>query len=292
MQSADPMSEATADDSSKATGRSPLAGCGILIAALCVMIFLVGFSITTLFRQFNEIKKFTSDKPAPVEVSELEDREAELNDLAERLENFRQELQGEGEVSLALSAEDLNLAIAAYAPLSELRSTFRVMEISPEAMRVAISFQLNGKPRRARAGEDGWVKYDPRFLNGIMVARPEVQREEILLRVDEIEVEGAVVPDEFIGQMSPYRPAQRYITDAVLGPAMARVTSVELAEGQLVLKKVPGAVAENVITRGELDSGTSRLFLFFGIGASLFLVLAGLILFIGLRAKGRGGREA
>ena len=35
--------------------RSPFAGCAILIAALLVMVFLIGFSVLTLFRQFNEI---------------------------------------------------------------------------------------------------------------------------------------------------------------------------------------------------------------------------------------------
>ena len=51
------------------SARSPFAGCAILIAALVVMVFLIGFSVLTLFRQFNEIAKFTGDKPVPIEVS-------------------------------------------------------------------------------------------------------------------------------------------------------------------------------------------------------------------------------
>ena len=45
------------------SARSPFAGCAILIAALAVMVFLIGFSVLTLFRQFNEIAKFTDTKP-------------------------------------------------------------------------------------------------------------------------------------------------------------------------------------------------------------------------------------
>jgi len=276
----------------KSTARSPLAGCGILLVALLVMVFLVSFSVLTLFRQFDEIKKFTSDKPVPVEVSTLEDRETELNDLAERLETFRQELQGDDEASLALDADDLNLAIAVYAPLSELRSTFRIESITPEAMRIAISFRLNGKPRLARAGEDGWVKYDPRFLNGTLVTRPQLHGDEVILRVDEVLVPGAEVPDGFTGQMSPYRPTQRYITHPILGPAMARLTTVEMGDGQVILRRVPGAVSESEITPEQVDAGASRLFVFFGIGASIFLVLVGVVLLIGLRAKGSRSRAA
>ena len=63
------------------TARSPFAGCAIFIAAMVVMVFLIGFSVLTLFRQFNEIAKFTSEKPVPVEVTSLEDKEAQLNPL-------------------------------------------------------------------------------------------------------------------------------------------------------------------------------------------------------------------
>ena len=139
------------------SARSPFAGCAILIAALAVMVFLIGFSILTLFRQFNEIAKFTGTKPVPVAISSLESREPELNRLAERIETFRQQLAGDGETSLALSADDLNLAIAAYEPLKELRGTFHVTEIAGNNLRVAISFPLNGRPRFARDDEPGWI---------------------------------------------------------------------------------------------------------------------------------------
>ena len=87
------MNQPTAvkDDSA----RSPFAGCAILIAALAVMVFLIGFSVLTLFRQFNEIAKFTDDKPVAIEISSLENKEPELNDLAERIEAFRQQLAGD-----------------------------------------------------------------------------------------------------------------------------------------------------------------------------------------------------
>ena len=78
-------------DTIDASARSPFAGCVILIAAVCVMVFLVGFSIVALFRQFNEIAKFTAEEPVGIEVSAMENKEPELNALAERLESFRQQ---------------------------------------------------------------------------------------------------------------------------------------------------------------------------------------------------------
>jgi cell division protein FtsN len=58
----------------QATARSPLAGCTILIIALCVMVFLIGFSMWALFRQFDEIEKFTDSAAKPVEKPEANQR--------------------------------------------------------------------------------------------------------------------------------------------------------------------------------------------------------------------------
>jgi hypothetical protein len=270
-----------------ASARSPFAGCAILIAAVLVMVFLIGFSILTLFRQFNEIAKFTAGKPVPVEVSSLENQEPALNSLAERIEEFRQKLAGDGEASLALTPEELNLAIAAYAPFKDLRATFRVLGIEGETLRIAIAFPLNGKPRLARDGETGWIMSDPRYLNGTLVARPALLKREVVLLLDDLEVPGSTVPKEFIGQMSPYRITERYLTHPDLGPAMAKLTRVGIADGRIVLSRKPGETPADTITDAQVDRAGGRFFTILGVAATAFLIFAGLIIFLGLRAKAR-----
>mgnify|MGYP000019863628 CR=1 FL=1 len=269
------------------SARSPLSGCLILIIALLVMVFLVVFSTFTLFRQYNEIAKFTGEKSAPVEITPVENQEPALNSLAERLESFRQQLTGPEQSRLALTPDEINLAIAAYEPFKELRGTFRVLSIDDDAMRIAISFQLNGKPRRTRADEPGLIASDPRYLIGTLVAKPALLKREVVLKLDHIEVPGAKVPREFIEQMSPYRITERYLSDAVLGPAMAELTQVELADGKLVFTRTPGQVPADLITNEQVDFASSRLFRILGTVACVFLLFAGVIIFIGLRAKKR-----
>jgi hypothetical protein len=277
------QSKSAKDDSA----RSPFAGCAILIAALAVMVFLIGFSVLTLFRQFNEIAKFTDVKPVPIEVSSLDNKEAALNRLAERIETFRQQLAGDTEASLALSADDLNLAIAAYEPLKELRGTLRVASIEGENLRLAISFPLNGRPRFAHEGEPGWIASDQRFLNGTMVARPNLLKREVILSIDTIEVPGKKVAPEFIDQMSPYRIAERYLIDPVIGPAMAKFTRVGVADGKLVLTRIPNEIPADMITDKQVDSASTKLFTVLGIAAACFLAFAGIVVLIGIRAKAR-----
>ncbi|MEX1048657.1 MAG: hypothetical protein WED15_03950 [Akkermansiaceae bacterium] len=283
------MNQATAPQDAR-DARSPFAGCAILITAVLVMVFLIGFSTLTLFRQFDEIAKFTAEKPTPVEIASLEDREAELNKLAERLENFRQQLTGDEASSLALSADDLNLAIAAFEAFKELRGTFHVTRIEKETLRVAISFPLNGKPRLSGDEEPGWFTTDSRYLNATLVARPRLLKNEVVLTLDAIEVPGVEVPSGFLEQMSPYRINERYLTDPLLGPAMAKLTRVEISDGKIQLFRNPGEVPADHITDSAVDSASTRLFTALGIAAAVFLAFAGTIVFIGVRAKSKRPR--
>lgn len=275
------------------SARSPFAGCAIFIAAFVVMVFLIGFSVITLFRQFNEIAKFTVEKPVPIEISSTEGKEAQLSDLAERVETFRQQLAGEGETSLALSAEDMNLAIASYDAFKELRGTFHILGIEGETARIAISFPLNGKPRLTKEGEKGkgWITSDSRYLNGTLVARPTLLKQEIVLKLDTIEVPGMKVAPEFIDQMSPYRITERYLGDKTIGPVMAKLTRVTIADGKIVLTRTPGENPAGNITDAQVDSATSRFFTVLGIAAACFLAFAAIIVFIGIRAKARKERN-
>lgn len=269
------------------SARSPFAGCAILIAALAVMVFLIGFSILTLFRQFNEIAKFTGTKPVPIEISTLENQEPKLNQFAEKVEKFRQDLSGESEASLALTPEDLNLAIAAFDSFKELKGTLQVTSIEGDTIHAAISFTLNGKPRFTEEGETGWITSDSRYLNGTLIARPHLLKKEIVLAIDKIDVPGAKVPQEFIDQMSPYRITERYLKDPDIGPVMAKLTHVGIQDGKIVLTRMPNEIPADMITDKQVDAASTRLFTALGVAASVFLAITGLIVVIGLRSKAK-----
>lgn len=273
------------DPSNPVSQKSPYAGCAIFIAAIAVMLFLIIFSVSVLFRQFNEIAKFTDETPQPQPIETLENRENELNSLAEKLETFRQALADGETAILELNAHELNLAIAAYEPFKDLRSTFRIVEITPEALRARISFQLNGKPRLGKDGESGWVQSDPRYLNATMVALPGLLQKEVILQIRHIEVEGAEVPTEFEQQMSPYRIAERYIGTEGIGTVMAQLTSVELGDGTIRFIKTKGEIPADTVTDEQVDLASKRIFIFFGIAACGFLLFTAIIIFLSLRLK-------
>ncbi len=280
-------SSTTPDSAREPSTRSPFAGCAIFIVAFAVMVFLIGFSLLTLFRQFNEIAKFTDVKPAPVAVTALAGKENDLSQLTARLVKFQQDLSAKEEAILALTADDLNLAISGYDAFKELRHTLHVAEIRGETLRLDISFPLNGKPRLTRSGEPGWTASDARYLNGTLVARPNLLKREFILGLDTIEVPGKTVAPGFIDQMSPYRITERYLGDKLIGPAMAQLTCVRIAQDKLLLIRTPGEIPTDFISNEQVDSGSRRLFTAIGIAAIGFLAFAALIIFIGLRSKAR-----
>jgi len=280
------MARAMSENEHSAVGeKSPFAGCAILIAAVLVMVFLIGFSVSVLFRQFNAIAKFTGEKPAVIEVVPIEGREAELNRLAEKIETFRQAAGDEGSAELELNVEEINLAIAAYEDFKDLRGSMKVTEITPEAIRMEISFRLNGKPRLTKSGEGGWITSDPRYLNGTIVAGPGLLKREVVLQISDIEVENAEVADGFIAQMSPYRIAERYVDDGGIGAVMSKLTSVALKDGAIVFGKKAGEIPKDTVTNEQVDAASRRFFKFLGIAASIFLFFVAILIFVGLRLK-------
>ena len=274
------------------SAKSPFAGCGIFIAAVAVMVFLIGFSVITLFRQAGEIEKFTSTKPVLIEINSLENRESELNTLAERVEKFRQELAGDSITTLSLTPDDLNLAIASYDAFKDLRGTFRVTSIDGDKARIAISFPLNGRPRLAKGDEPGWIASDTRYLNATLVTRLRLLKHEVVLSLDTIEVPGVKVPEGFIDQMNPYRITQRYLIDHEIGKAMAKFTRVEISDGKVLLTRNPKETLTDSISNEQVDSATTRLFTTIGIAACGFLGFAGIIVLLGVRAKARKARKS
>ena len=210
--------------------QSPGAGCFIMIVALLSLAFLIGFGIWSLFKQHREISKFTDSSPRELPLPDLESKAEAMIGLNAKLETFRTDSGNKREAVLRLSPEELNLAFAAFEQFKELRGTFRVTRITTQEVHIEIAFKMRGAPTKPD---------DFRYLNGTMITKPQLTGGEIILVVDRIEVPGKTVPDGFVGVFSPYRPAQVYLEDEVLGPWMKKLTSLTLEDGFVTLAILP-----------------------------------------------------
>ncbi len=266
--------------------KSPLAGCSILVVAALVMIFLIGFSISVLFRQASAIEKFTVLEPVKVKAFSKDPDGIELVRLNKKLEAFHQTLGNGHTASLALTAEEMNLAIAEFPAFVDLRDTFRIVEITEGMLRIQISFPMNGRPRLSEGEEAGWITSDLRYLNGELFAEPGLIDGELVLSLNQINADNqAPVPEEFIAQMSPYRIAERYREGHVIGEVMPMLTDVRIEGNKIVLEHKRGLLPKDTVTNEMVDKASHRLFTVLGIAASLFLLFAAVVIFIGFRLK-------
>lgn len=264
-----------------------------MIAAMLILVSLIGFSIWLPFRQADEIEKFTRKEPVDRPVATIEGNEPAVNALVERLETFRRDATGDGdkEASIALDAAELNLAIAMSPLLEELRGSFHVREIRDNELVIDICYRLNGRPRLARDGEDGFVTSDPLYLVGTIYGRPVLMRRELTLQVDRLEVPGSEIPEGFMHHFSSLRIFEKATKDETVGPVMAALTRAELKDGKLVLARIPGETPPETISNDAFRSGGGRIIRFLGAGAVLFLIFAGIMIFIGIRRQRRAERE-
>ncbi|MEK7950085.1 hypothetical protein [Luteolibacter soli] len=276
----------------QASARSPLAGCLIFILALLIMVGLIAFTAWMPFRQAAEIEKFTKEAPAPVAVEPTEGNEAKVNALVARLEAFRTDLDDASKPArLELTADDLNLSIAAFPQLQELRKSFRVREITADALLIDICYQLNGRPRLARKDEEGMMASDPRYLIGTIKGHPLLARREVALQVEALEVPGATIPQGFMEHFSTLRLFERYLKDPVLGPVMAKMTRAEIKDGKMVLARIPGEELPEVVSDATFKQGSQRFITLLGIAACLFLAFAATMVFLGIRKQKRLEKE-
>lgn len=258
-----------------------------------MLLFLIGFSIWVPIRQGKEIVKFTKEEPIPVEVEDIPSREIDVRNLVERLEVFRSDLSdNETEAEIALSADDINLAIAHFDALKELRGTFRVTSISDEALNVDICYQLNGPPRLAKDGEDGPITSDPRYLVAKMKATPQLGSRELALRVDGLDADGADIPDGFMGHFSTLRIFDQTRTELpedneLIANVMAQLTKAQIDGDKLVLARIPGDPIPDVVTDDQFLGSGGKIAKFLGAAMIGFLVLAGIMLFLGYRTQMR-----
>ena len=251
--------------------QSPFAGCAIIIAAAVMMLFLIGFTIWSLFRVDSEIAKFTEAEAKPTPVLDPVRFQNQFNDLTSRLDNFQDAIMTNEAAEITLSTQDLNLAIAAYSQFDELRRTFQVLSISPEGMEVQISYRINGKP----IGDTSY-----RYLNGTFLGKPRLENGQMLIDIEKIYSQKGTVPDEFAAHLSDHQITAPYLKDEVLGPIMKKLTSVELTPNALIIRADPAEEppGKQELTRADIEK-TKRIaltafaivFVIFALMLSLFL---------------------
>ncbi len=210
------------------SNRDPKAGCAIALIIASVIGVLVFMAISTPFRQAGKMVEFTDSEP--MEIATKEVLPVPPADLVTRLQAHLTMLEGSSEShQITLSASDLNTAIRSYDEFQELQGTMEVKQITAEAILFNISFKLNKNPLAPDS------KKNTRYLNGVMHAVPATKKDELILKVSQVDSTTGTVPEGFLQHLSEYRVMAPYSEHPVLGRIMFATESISLADDQLTL---------------------------------------------------------
>lgn len=194
------------------------------------MVFLIGFTIWSLFRVNDEITKFTQGTAVTSPVLDPTQFEQEFVDLSQRLDGFAAQIQLDEKAEAELTATQLNLAIASHDLFKELRGSFFIQKITPAGIEAQISYKLNGQPLG-----DG----SPRYLNGTLFGKPVLDGGQVLLETTRIESLKGIVPEEFVAHLADHQITAPYAEHETMGPIMKKLTSITTSDGKLILTADP-----------------------------------------------------
>ena len=214
-----------------------IAGCGIFLVILAMVVFLASVSVYSYFDHKNAFVAFSEETITPTEIASTTDTEA-ITALDKKFSDFGSLVKEKKQASMELSAGEINLAIAHFEKLAEFKNTLYVTDITDTHIEARSSFPIN-------AGFDG-----VRHFNGKLLLKPVIAQGSIFPIVDKAEADtGEGVPEKVL-QAIPVLMFAGYRNDESIQNVFHKLTKVELIDGKLHITSNPASTATPII---EMD---------------------------------------
>lgn len=278
--------------------RSPFAGCLILVVMGIVVLILITTTVYTLKKQTQAYQTFTEEEAKPAQVINPADFQNEFNSLVSRLRHFEHEVKNNRRAEIALTPRDLNLAIAHFDILADLRGQFFIAEISDQEISgtLHLPFSSNRKlPSFVRTPLK--IPLRDNNLNGTFTGTPLLTDGKLILNLTEITPSRGEMPDDFFSNISRVLVSgqlEKAVEDDPENPpdllkTLRKLTSLSLRDGTLIFTHTPGATPPSV--KEQADAMATKAKQFIALGAVIF-ILTMILLFLLLSRRQKAKREA
>lgn len=245
------------EEESTQNNSNHIAGCGIFLVILAMVVFLVSVSVYSYFDHKNAFVKFSEASITPTELATTSDASA-VSALSKKFSDFGSLVKDKKQATMDLTADEINLAIAHFEKLAEFKNTLYVTAITDKHIEARSSFPIN-------AGFDG-----VRHFNGKLMLKPVIAQGSIFPIVDKAEADtGEGVPEKVL-QAIPVLMFAGYRNDESIQNVFHKLTKVELSNGILHITSNPTSTATPII---ELDVAeeTTIGFQLFGLLTFIFV---------------------
>ncbi len=234
-----------------------IAGCGIFLVILAMVVFLVSVSVYSYFDHKSAFIKFSEESITSTEIAPTTDTAA-VNALEKKFSDFGALVKDKKLATMDLTADEINLAIAHFKKLEEFQSKLYVTTITDKHIEARSSFPIN-------AGFDG-----VRHVNGKLMLKPVIAQGSIFPIVDKVEADtGEPVPEKVL-QAIPVLMFAGYRNDDTIKDVFHKLTKVELHNGKLHITSEPGSTATPIIEM-DVTEETAVGFQLFGLLTFIFV---------------------
>jgi len=203
------------------------------LLAIAVLGFLLLLLVGTGFYAAKKlthrlVQDYTDPAPSGL-VEKVQYSPAQMDALKDRLAAFKRALdKGQTAEELVLSADDLNAWINDQ---KDLRGKLFV-RIEDERLKGDVSFPLS---------DIGPLKLSGRYLNGTAAFKLRLTNGLADLRLDEVQVKSKPLPKVILSELKKQNLALQFENDPDTAATVARFDSVQITNGQLVLRTKAGA---------------------------------------------------
>ena len=222
------------EDKKDAKNSNHIAGCGIFLIILAMVVFLVSVSVYSYYDHKNAFIKFSQETITHTEIADTTDTVA-ITELEKKFSDFGTLVKEKKLASMELSKDEINLAIAHFPKLAEFKKTLFVTDITDKHIEARTSFAIN-------AGFDGI-----RHFNGKLMLEPVIAQGSIFPIVDKAEADtGEPVPEKVL-EAIPVLMFAGYRNDESIQSIFHKITKVQLVDGNLHITSEPGSTETAII---------------------------------------------
>lgn len=211
-------------------------GC-MMFAFGSIWLLLLGvYMVWKLFAQVKEMRTYT-DTTARL-VSPAQPKEEEIAAVRARINAFGAAVGRKEKTELRLTADDLNILIAAEETLRSMRENAKVESIG-DAVKVQWSQMMNTVP----------FSDEKLFLNGVLEIAPVMDKDKgFKIRTVNLTVPGKTVTQGFLNLYKENNPPDRMLLDpireskdAAISDTLKAITNARLEGGAVILEFTPGS---------------------------------------------------
>jgi hypothetical protein len=192
----------------------------VVLAVICVAI--IGFGVQ--YAITSTVEAYTDD--TPIEIPQVEISMADFDALSARVDEFKRATEvGDSDTPLVLSADDIN-AIMQRHPDWDGVGEYAYVSIDGETVSATVSIPVDTLMEGFMEGK---------YMNGSAGFNVLLRNGRLFVMLDTLTVKGNPIPDQFMTEIRKENLAKDIVNDPEVADTLARLESIEVADGVITL---------------------------------------------------------